>query len=180
MYTDKAQSIVSFINICFHTTITYCIVSIAYKYFKYERGKAQLVCIMLLTNTGIGKMYHLAYNDCLYIFYLSLALYNFFITRNLTTSAIFISLGLGIKTSMYAVFPSLFGCIQWQYGTIPLIKFVMIIVIIHVITAAPFIFFDGKTKVYDYLQQSTLMPSHLKVRAAGQPRDSVFFRWLAD
>jgi hypothetical protein len=32
-----------------------------------------------------------------------------------------ISLGLGIKTSIYAVFPAFLGCVQWQYGTIPLI-----------------------------------------------------------
>ena len=80
LYTDKAQSIVSVTHLVFHSIISYCIASIAYRYYTRDKGKAQLICFIILSNYEISKLYHLAYNDCLFIFYLSLALY-FFLVR---------------------------------------------------------------------------------------------------
>lgn len=50
------------------------------------------------------------YNDCVMAFYLTLSIY-FFANRNIYVAALMLTLGLGIKTGIYAVFPAFLGCI---------------------------------------------------------------------
>ena len=119
----------------------------------------------------------MSYNDCLMFTYLCLGLYYFLIKKNVSMTAVFISLGLGIKTSIFAVFPSIMGSIQWQYGTKPLLMFVLINVVIHAVAAGPFVF-SGKTQLTDYLRQSCLSSNSDKFRGAKDYHDSVFWRFI--
>ena len=60
-------------------------------------------------------------------FYLTLSLY-FFGRRQIFLAAGMLTLGLGMKTGIYALFPAFLGCIQWQFGLDELVVVVFIII----------------------------------------------------
>ena len=106
------------------------------------------------------------YNDCIMAFYLTLSIF-FFSRRKIYISATFLTLSLGIKTGVYAVFPAFLGCVQMQHGSINLILVILIILVFQVISALPIVYrpvgqFFGFTNYYTpyrwYLFQSQLYP----------------------
>lgn len=56
-----------------------------------------------------------------------------------------LALALSIKTGAYLIFPGFIGCIAWQYGIIPLVGFLIIIVVFQLVIALPLYFTPAAT-----------------------------------
>ena len=65
-----------------------------------------------------------------------------------------LSMGLGVKAGVLLLIPGFLGSIQYNHGTITLIKAIVFIIVYQIVIALPFVL--GNSTVYDYIQRSKL------------------------
>lgn len=83
-----------------------------------------------------------------------------------TLAALMLTMAMSIKAGAMLLVPSILGCIQYQWGTLKLIKSVFIIVFVQFLVVSPFIYepaalalgFEGaNTNLQPYLDNSKLL-----------------------
>ena len=125
-----------FLHQILHSLINYFVTKIAYMYFsssndlttqvKYN-SSAQLMALSMIANKEIKGEFTKMYNDEIMVLYLVMALY--FSMRNKPLVASFwVTMGLGVKAGVILILPGFLGSIQYNHGTIALIKSLVLIV----------------------------------------------------
>lgn len=98
------------------------------------------------------------------IFYIVLAIYCF-VKDCPNMGVFFFSIGFGIKAGAILLIPAMFGMIQYNHGTIQLIKSVVTFVAFTIIISLPFTYF-GETELKEYLWKSKILGAKLEDLAA--------------
>lgn len=120
-----------------------------------EVPKAQLIGFILLTNPWDRTFYTYMYNDQIMTLYILFCMY-FTLANKPMRASFFFTLGLSVKAGVLLLLPAFLGQMQYNYGTVNLIKSIALILAFQVLVAAPFIAPLGETSVADYLVKSKL------------------------
>ena len=105
---------------------------------------------MLLANY---KIEYQMFNDQIAVMFIAFAIYLFCINENAIYASVFLGFAWSIKAPTSLILPSFLGAIQYNFGTITLLKSIFVIFFIQYLVAAPFIhsFLGGKTDLQKYL-----------------------------
>ena len=86
------------------------VILVAFKYFKNDYLKAQMVAFMLLANEQSRELNQMMFNDSILAFYILLCLY--FVSRNKPFKGVIaLTLALSIKAGAMLLVPGFFGWI---------------------------------------------------------------------
>lgn len=95
-----------------HSMNLLLVMIVAYKYFKNDHLKAQMVAFMLLANEQSRELNQMMFNDSILAFYILMCLY--FVSSNKPIKGvIFLTLALSIKAGAMLLVPGFFGWIQY-------------------------------------------------------------------
>lgn len=115
-----------------------CVGQIAYKYFRKDRAKAQLILFMLLAGHELRILHMEMYNDTIVGFYVTAAIYAL-INDYCILGVLLLSLGMSIKLTALLLVPTFFGWIQFSRGTFMLILSIVVFLTIQLVLAGPFV-----------------------------------------
>lgn len=122
------------------------VILVAFKYFKNDNLKAQMVAFMLLANEQSRELNQMMFNDSILAFYILLCLY--FVSRNKPFKGVIaLTLALSIKAGAMLLVPGFFGWIQYQHGTIKLFLTLFIFISFQLLISAP-IYVDAIAKSF--------------------------------
>lgn len=89
--------------------------------------KAQLIGFILLTNPWDRTFYTLMYNDQIMTLYILLCMY-FTLANKPLLATFFFTLGLSVKAGVLLLLPAFLGQMQYNYGTVNLLKSIALII----------------------------------------------------
>jgi len=153
MLTDQAEFWSRLCHQGFHTAILFFVIKISYLYFYYSPEKAQLIAFILLANKNDRIFHSEMYNDEVMMMWLVIAIYLVLQNRPMLASLVF-TWALSIKAGVLLLMPAFLGQMQYNFGTVNLIKSIIIILAVQVIVALPFLL--GETSIAIYLEKSKL------------------------
>jgi uncharacterized membrane protein len=88
-----------------------------------------MVCFILLSNEEVRELNMSMFNDTILFLYVVISI-NFLVSSNRPVlAAMFLTLGLSIKAGAMLLVPSFLGWIQYQHGTIVLLRCIFLIFI---------------------------------------------------
>lgn len=130
LQTPLAEYIMKMFFILSHSAVLALITKMAYLYFGDDDfDSAQMVGVVLLSNNYERSAFaHGMYNDQIMLTYLVLSMYMMLKNRPLI-SAFILTLGMSVKAGILLILPSFLGSIQYNYGTLTLLKSIFIIVV---------------------------------------------------
>ena len=96
-----------------------------YKEAQYNH-QAQLLAISMLTNKNMRGYFSEMYNDEIMVLYLIMAVY-FSLKNKPLVASFLITMGLGVKAGVILILPGFLGSLQYNHGTLVLIKSIVII-----------------------------------------------------
>jgi predicted membrane-bound dolichyl-phosphate-mannose-protein mannosyltransferase len=91
-----------------HSVNISIVVAVAYKYFRNDLCKAQLLSFLLIANEEARELNQMMFNDSLLSFYILLCLYFVAMNRPIP-GALCLTLGLSIKAGAILLIPGFFG-----------------------------------------------------------------------
>jgi uncharacterized membrane protein len=91
-----------------------------------EVPKAQLIAFILITNPWDRTFYTFMFNDQIMMLYILLCMYFTLINRPMLAT-FFFTLGLSVKAGVLLLLPAFLGQMQYNYGTVNLIKSIALI-----------------------------------------------------
>jgi Gpi18-like mannosyltransferase len=115
-----------------HTLCIMTVYLISHLYFRthikqVDVPKAQLIGFILLTNPWDRTFYTLMYNDQIMTLYILLCMY-FTLANKPLLATFFFTLGLSVKAGVLLLLPAFLGQMQYNYGTVNLLKSIAIII----------------------------------------------------
>jgi Gpi18-like mannosyltransferase len=125
--TDQAEIYHKLIHLVLHSINATAVVAVAYKYFKNDHLKPQLICFLLLANEEARELNQMMFNDSLLAFYVIMCLYLVSYNKPLLATLMLTS-GLSIKAGAILLIPGFFGWVQYQHGTIKLVTAIFIFI----------------------------------------------------
>ena len=134
---DKAEMIHKLIHFLLHTGSISIVVSMAYRYFRNDLRKAQIIAFILVSNEELRELNQNMFNDSILAFYILFCMY--FVSKNKPIAgALCLSLSFSIKAGAILLFPGFLGWVQYQHGTIKLLVSIIILISFQLIIALPF------------------------------------------
>lgn len=108
--TDYGEYLLKLIHVLLHSLTVALVGKLAFRYFKNDRLKAQMVCFIMLANDDVRLIYHGMSNDSIVTVYVVLAIY--FLTSNRPLiSSLMLTVALSIKAGAILLIPGFLGFI---------------------------------------------------------------------
>jgi hypothetical protein len=188
LQTEHTETIMKAVSQGVHLLTMWIVVKLSYMYFNpvKKAEKAQMIAFILFSNPMDRFLHHMAFNDQFMMLYMLIAVY-LILNNYPVASSLMVSVALSMKAGVLFVLPGFMGSIQYNFGTITLIKSILVLFAFQVLVALPFIM--GDTPISMYLEKSRLTgqgknnfgyeADHFNFIAA-EYSHSIFWRFLSE
>ena len=112
LLTDKAEYIWKACHFVFHSSIQFFVAKIAYRYFKDQPHRAQMICFMMLGNEKIREFNQYLFNDTFLALYIVICIYMVSTNRPFL-AALFLTMSISVKAGAMLLIPSFLGWLQY-------------------------------------------------------------------
>ena len=154
LQTDYAEYIIKFGTHIIHSLIIVFVTDISYVYFSDDAkslsrsSQAQFIGFILLASKEDRSFYSFLYNDEIMMLYIVITIY-LVITNRPTGAAWMFTIALSVKAVVLLLLPAFLGQVQYNHGTLTLLKTLVIVIGFQVLVALPFVL--GESTVHDYI-----------------------------